>query len=100
MSKRHSGYTQLFAIVRVNVPLSLGKAVGCQEMQNSITVTKVVFDLEVALKEVDRLTELNKDKGVVYFWSPTRAHFRLETDCKAEAEAPANNSGSSRESKD
>jgi hypothetical protein len=70
VSKRTSGYTALFAIVRID----LG---GDGPWRERISVTKIVTDLETAESEVDRLQQLNGDKGCEYFWTPTRTHARL-----------------------
>ena len=70
MSKRTSGYTALFAIVRVD----LGSDGPWRER---IGVTKIVSDLKTAKLEADRLQKLNGDKGYEYFWTPTRMHAEL-----------------------
>ena len=59
--------TQVFAIVRdddfqdIEVPI-----------ENRVTVTQVVADLDVARDEVERLNKLNGVKGCRYFWQTTR----------------------------
>jgi hypothetical protein len=37
-----------------------------------VTVTRVVWDEETARSEVERLNQLNREKGAVYFWQSTR----------------------------
>jgi hypothetical protein len=40
------------------------------------TIKVIVWSLEKAESEVERLNELNEDKGCWYFWEPTRAERR------------------------
>ena len=70
MSKRTSGYTALFAIVRID----LG---GNGPWRERISVTKIVSDFETAKLEAGRLQQLNGDKGCEYLWTPTRMHAEL-----------------------
>ena len=71
MSKRISGYTALYAIIRIDNNLNA-------DIQDRVTVTKIVADHLTAEKEISRLNALNGGKGCKYFWQSTRAHFALE----------------------
>ncbi len=71
MSRRTSGYTSLFAIVRVDL--------NERPLRERISVTKIVADLETAEKEAVRLQELNGHKGCEYLWTATRMHAELES---------------------
>ena len=61
--------TSAFAIVRVEGSLFSDEMVP---VGNRITVKRILWNLDVAEKEVRRLNELNGDKGCVYFWQATR----------------------------
>jgi hypothetical protein len=54
---------QVYAVVRVD-EYSSGR--------DAITVKEVLPTIEAAEKEVERLNELNRDKGSYYFWQTTR----------------------------
>jgi hypothetical protein len=56
------------------------------EVSTSVTVKKIVASVETAKKEVDRLNELNGDKGCHYYWQ----HTRLYSDDLEEIIAQAN----------
>jgi hypothetical protein len=58
---------QAFAIVRVDD--FLGQSVPCHER---VAVKEVVWTQEHAEAEVARLTALNSEKNVTYFWRATR----------------------------
>jgi hypothetical protein len=58
-----------FAIVRVEAEI--------ERDEERFTVTRIVWDEDVAEAEVSRLNELNDDKGCRYFWQATRAQARL-----------------------
>ncbi len=70
MSKKTRGYTQLYAIVRLE-PETDGS------IENRITVTRILLTLEEAERETQRLNELNGPKGCLYFWQATRMHRNL-----------------------
>jgi len=62
---------QAFAVVRrdliaSDLPQSLGSDAGLY-----ITVKEVVWNLEDAKSEVEKLMKLNAEKGCVYFWQTT-----------------------------
>ncbi len=56
-----------FAIVRVDKWSNV-----LVEPTNLITVKKIVGDRETAMAEVERLNDLNQEKGCIYFWQTTR----------------------------
>jgi hypothetical protein len=58
---------QAYAIVRVDAFQEADVS-----LRNRITVKKVVWNERLARNETDRLNELNKDKGCLYFWQATR----------------------------
>ena len=58
-----------FAIVRVDGPLDLNQP---EDIANRIMVKEIVGTQALAEAEVARLTQLNADKGCVYFWQITR----------------------------
>ncbi len=41
-------------------------------IEHIVTVKEIVTSVEQAEAEVERLNNLNADKGVRYFWQPTR----------------------------
>lgn len=41
-------------------------------IENRVTVTRIVQDETTARAEVQRLNDLNSDKGCKYFWQATR----------------------------
>lgn len=45
-------------------------------IKDRITVKEIVWDLETAKTEVERLNSLNKDKRCHYWWTPSRAVLR------------------------
>jgi hypothetical protein len=51
-----------------------------------ITVTRIVRSEDQAIAEVQRLNQLNGDKGAVYFWRSSR----LTPDLQIEAVTPSN----------
>jgi hypothetical protein len=57
-----------FAIVRIDT--------GVQHDEDRFTVTRIVWDQALAVSEVIRLNELNRDKGARYIWQATRAQRR------------------------
>ncbi len=71
MSKRNSGYTQLFAIVRVRSDRAY--------TIDDIFIPKILLDLDTAQKETDRLNSLNGGQGDLYFWRATRFHGDLQS---------------------
>jgi hypothetical protein len=54
---------QVYAVVRIDEFLS---------RRDAITVKEILPTLEQAEKEVERLNELNRDKGCYYFWQAAR----------------------------
>jgi hypothetical protein len=58
----------VYAIIRFDEEFS--------EIESKITIKKIVFDIEYAKHEVERLNKLNGEKGCKYFWQLTR----LESD--------------------
>ena len=60
-------YDHVFAIVRVDTFHDPATPV-----QDTVTVKKIVWDKEVAEREVARLNELNATKGAIYFYEITR----------------------------
>jgi hypothetical protein len=55
---------QVFAIIREDKDVL--------DVQQKVTVVKVVVDQDVADSEVQRLNEVNKDKACEYWWQATR----------------------------
>jgi hypothetical protein len=53
---------QVYAVVRVDDYL---------EGEDAITVREILPTMEEAIKEVDRLNQLNGPKGAHYFWQAT-----------------------------
>jgi hypothetical protein len=47
-----------------------------ENVENAISITKVVWDMDTAQAEVARLNELNKEKDCIYFWQTTRLQHR------------------------
>ena len=72
MSRTHKTREQAYAIVRVDIPLSVS------EVTQAVTVKEVVSSRQLADQEVERLSLLNSDKGCLYFATPTRV-FRSGT---------------------
>lgn len=66
---KHSRYRQVFAIVRVDRSTGLDV-----DVEQGITVTKVVASAEEAAAEVERLNALREQAGggSRYFWQLTR----------------------------
>ena len=60
-------YRHVFAIVRYETDADLTTPIDLR-----VTVKKIVTDPEYAQKEVQRLNELNKEKGSYYFIQVTR----------------------------
>jgi hypothetical protein len=60
-------YDHAYAIVRVDT--FQGPDVA---WENKITVKSIVSNAAAARAEVERLNQLNKDKGCIYFWQITR----------------------------
>lgn len=56
--------TQVYAIIRID---NFGSGI-----KEKVTVKSIVFDIEVAEKEVVRLNKINKDKDCEYYWQTTR----------------------------
>lgn len=54
---------QVYAVVRIDDYL---------EGEAEITVKEILPTMEKAIKEVDRLNQLNSSKGAHYFWQTTR----------------------------
>lgn len=54
---------QVYAVVRID---------GEYALENAITVKEILPTMEEALLEVQRLNQLNKDKGAHYFAQATR----------------------------
>jgi hypothetical protein len=54
---------QVYAVVRINREYAL---------ENAVTVKEIVPSMEEALMEVQRLNQLNSDKGAHYFAQATR----------------------------
>lgn len=63
--KKHSKLVHVFAIIRVETS-------GDHSWEHRVTVTKIVKDEERANQEVERLNELNAEKGCLYFSQVTR----------------------------
>jgi hypothetical protein len=57
-----------FAIVRIDA--------GVASDEERFTVTRIVWDQDLAESEVARLNDLNSDKGARNFWQATRAERR------------------------
>ena len=66
MSSTHREREQVFAVVRVDLPLSE------TSVANSITVKEILSTRELAEREVERLSLLNSGQGCIYFATPTR----------------------------
>ena len=56
-----------YAIIRLDE--FLGEDVA---LQSKVTIKRIVWNLELAEAEVDRLNKLNEEKGCHYFWQYTR----------------------------
>jgi hypothetical protein len=69
----HSKYDHGFAIVRFD---TFQKIDPREEPEVAVTVKKIVWSQDVAESEITRLNQLNRDKGVVYFWTITRVERR------------------------
>ena len=57
----------LYAVVRVDL-----ESLGTGKPDAGITVKEVVWSQAKAEAEVERLQEINKNKGCIYFWQTTR----------------------------
>jgi hypothetical protein len=57
-----------FAIIRIDT--------YPERDEDRFYITRIVWDEETAGAEVERLNELNADKGCRYFWQATRAALR------------------------
>ena len=55
---------QVFAVIRIDGDIG--------HSEDSITVVRIVAELEQAIKEVERLNKLNAAKGARYSWQATR----------------------------
>jgi len=64
--KPNSKFLHLYAVVRVDLPLS------ADNPQNSISVVKGFESLKYAEEDAARLNKLNQDKGCIYFSQTTR----------------------------
>jgi hypothetical protein len=53
-----------FAVLRVDPDI--------RRDEDRVTVKEVVWSINDAQNEVDRLNHVNADKGCLYFWTPTR----------------------------
>lgn len=63
-----------YAIVRVDLPLEDSS----EELRNKIAVKRIVWSLELAETEVERLNAVNTDKSCRYFWTYTRVDKRSQ----------------------
>src|SRR5690349_7405917 len=66
MSAKYKPRESVFAVVRVELPLSETNAT------DRITVKEIVSTRELAEREVERLSRLNSTKGCLYLATPTR----------------------------
>lgn len=69
------GYEHAYAIVRIDFYDQ--PTVSRSNMQQRVTVKRVVWDAETARQEVERLNRVNSNKGCVYFSQVTRVEKRL-----------------------
>ena len=60
-------YQHVYAIIRVDE--YLGDLIS---LQSKITVKEIVWNRDKAEQEVERLNQINSDKGCSYFWQLTR----------------------------
>lgn len=58
---------QVYAVLRYDDFQS-----SATSIENRISVVRVVLDEETAKEEVQRLNDLNSEKGCRYFWQATR----------------------------
>lgn len=61
------GCKQIYAIVRIDEFISIEV-----DLSDRITIKKIVLTEEIACREVERLNNINKSKGCLYFWQITR----------------------------
>ena len=68
----------VYAVIRLTTRLGDLQAQegssNAPEVSTSVTIKKVVASIEVARREVERLNELNADKGCRYYWQHTRLY--------------------------
>lgn len=57
----------VYAILRYDADVGPGEPID-----QRVTVKRIVWNFEDAVKEVQRLNELNKEKGAYYFYQVTR----------------------------
>ena len=68
MSDKFKNQRNVYAVIRVDE----FKDVPNVPDEHRITVKEIVYDLEFAKAEVERLNHLNADKSCKYFWQTTR----------------------------
>ena len=78
MSRSHKPRDDAYAVVRVDLDSD-------DDWSERITVKEVVATSEIAEREVDRLNQLNADKGCLYFATHTRV-FPAETSAGGDVE--------------
>lgn len=63
----HAKYRHVFAVVRIDSPEN-----EAADIASRVTITKILWTEAEAKAEVERLMEINADKGALYFWTITR----------------------------
>lgn len=69
MNTDNAKFDHVYAIIRIDCPPS-AKTIAVEEV--SVTVTRVLFNKDMAEREVDRLNTLNSQKGCQYICQLTR----------------------------
>jgi len=64
-------HEHVYAIVRIDLPGG-NAASPPSNWRNIVTVKGILYSLEAAKAETDRLNALNSALGCVYFWQATR----------------------------
>jgi hypothetical protein len=75
----------VYAIVRFDY---FHHDLDAENVENAISITKVVWDMDTAQAEVARLNEVNKDKDCIYFWQTTRLQRRDASNNESKRTSP------------
>jgi len=62
-------YRHVYAVIRIDEYLENLQSITIKEL---VTVKEIVWNQDKAEQEVERLNQINSDKGCRYFWQLTR----------------------------